>query len=240
MAKVLILEDEHYTRKFIKQLVCENPLVLEVYDTSKTNEAIKFAQIHQPDIVLLDIELDENEKINGLEAAKIISKISPNTEFVFITGYSKYALDSFSVHPFDYILKPIKIEKITETINLLVKKTKSKRNKSKILDKIVINNSGEIFIIPKNEILFIEVRNKETLIHTPNETYVTQKTLLEYQNQLGENFIRVHNSFLVNKNKIRKIKQIGDRTYSISFSKTNKEAIASRNKFKYLKNDLSL
>lgn len=59
-------------------------------------------------------------KLDGIEAAKIISKATPKTYFVFITGHMEYAIDSFCVHPYDYLLKPIDIESFEKTLEELV------------------------------------------------------------------------------------------------------------------------
>lgn len=243
MGKILLLEDEHYTRRFIKKIILENPLVSEVFDTEKGNEAIRFAKKYQPDIALLDIELDENEKLSGLEVAKVIRHVSIQTEFVFITGYSKYALESFSVHPYDYILKPINIGHMMEVISFLVNKVEQSNgvNKNtKHSNKIVVKNKNERFFIPTEEIIFIEAQNKNISFHCADAIYTTQGiTLAELEKQLGDNFARVHKSFIVNKNKIRKIKEVGNRSYyEIRFLETNKLAFMSRNKFETLRDNL--
>ncbi len=57
MVSILLLEDEHYTRRFLKKLISENPFVDQVIDTSNGKEAISLAREHKPNIALLDIEL---------------------------------------------------------------------------------------------------------------------------------------------------------------------------------------
>lgn len=238
MLRILLLEDENYTRKFIKKLITESSIDFEIFDIAKGEEAVAIAKEHRPHIALLDIELGENEGLNGLEVAKLIRNISPETKFVFITGYSKYALDSFSVHPYDYILKPIDIEKVINTLNTLGKMIISEGGNLAYPDKIIIRNKNETLFIPLEEIIFIETQYRGTIIHCENEIYSSSQILVNMEKQLNEHFIKTHKSFIVNKNKIRRIKQIADRSYEIELVGTDKTALMSRYKFEELKDHL--
>lgn len=235
MLKVLLLEDEKYTRKFIKKLITESSIDFEIFDTAKGDEAIAIAKENLLHIALLDIELGENEGLNGLEVAKLIKNISPETKFVFITGYPKYALDSFSVHPYDYILKPIDIEKVINTLNSLGNMMDSEKNNLIFFKKVTIQNKNETIFIPLSEIIFIETQRRGTLVHCENGVYSSSQILANMEKQLDKHFIKTHKSFIVNKNKIRKIKQIADRSYEIEFIKTDKTALMSRYRFEELR-----
>lgn len=230
MAKILLLEDEEYTRRFLKKMVLENPLVKEVYDTSNGAEAISFARDYKPQIALLDIELAPVEGLNGIDVARIIYNYNPNTTFVFITGYSKYAVDSFAVHPYDYILKPIKRERLLEVISTLASKVAKKACREK-KEKILIKQKNEMFFVSLKDIIFVEKIDKKSLIHTANNVYEINDTLIEIENTIGDEFLRVHKSYIVNLHKVKKIKDIGNRSYLIEFYGSNKNAYMSRYKF---------
>ncbi|WHH56952.1 LytTR family DNA-binding domain-containing protein [Petroclostridium sp. X23] len=235
MNSILILEDEHYTRRLIRKIVSESAPDFQIFDTAECSEAIEFAKEHLPDIALLDIELDTNEEMNGLDIAKIINTISSNTKFVFITGYPQYAISSFSVHPYDYILKPLDIKKIVETIVTLTNRIQKPIHVKEETDKIIIHNGNEISFVALDSILFIEKQGRNSLIYTRENIYSSQQTLNELEQALPEYFMRVHKSFIVNKNKIHKIREVGNRSYEISFLKMNKVAYMSRYKFEELK-----
>ncbi|MTI71407.1 MAG: response regulator transcription factor [Firmicutes bacterium] len=236
MISILILEDEEYTKRFIKKIVSESPLIKKVYETSSGNDAINYANEYRPDVALLDIELDENENLNGLEVAKLIKNVSPKTKFVFLTGYSKYALESFEVHPYDYILKPINIGKLRETLSNLAKNITGKCNKDDI--KLIIKTGKEIYFIAYEDIIFIEKNDKKILVHEKSNQYETRGTLKQLEKELDENFIRVHKSFIVNKNRIKNIKELVSRSYEIRFHGISKKALMSRNRFEEIKNEI--
>lgn len=232
--KILLLEDELYTRKFLKKLLLENSLVSKVYDTSSCREALDIVKKHKPNIAMLDIELGANESVNGLGIAKIISKILPSIYFVFVTGYGKYAIDSFAVHPFDYILKPIKKEKILETVNGIVSKIEEEG------PKIAVQCKDEVVFIPLREIIYLETDERNILLHTRHNIYTVSDNLTSWEEKLGGDFLRVHQSFLVNKNKISKITNLGNRSFEIEFLSFSRKALMSRYKYEELKDKLKV
>jgi len=237
MVKVLLLEDELYTRKFIKQIALESPLVSRVFDTSRSREAVDIVREHHPQIALMDIELGKEDSLNGLEAAKLIKDSFPDIEFIFITGYSKYAIDSFSVHPYDYILKPASISKVSQSISNLSRKICSKASQSveSNFERIIIKQKNELSFICQEDIFFIEKQSKNLFIHTKDSILICAQTLSEIESKLSNMFIRVHKSFIVNKQKIKKITDMGNRSFSIEFLDYDKTAYMSRYKFEELR-----
>ncbi|KJS17016.1 MAG: LytTR family transcriptional regulator [Peptococcaceae bacterium BRH_c4b] len=232
MVSILLLEDEHYTRRFLKKLVSENPFVDKVIDTPSGNEAISLAREHKPNIVLLDIELAPEEGLNGIKVAKNIYEFSPESYFVFITGYSQYAVESFAVHPYDYILKPVKKDRVEELISSLADKVKKRNGARSGSDKIMIKDKNDKFMIAPDNILLIEKQNKFSLVHTGSSVYKTYQTLGELEDKLGDSFIRVHKSFIANMDKISRIREVSNRSYEISFDGYDKVALMSRKKFR--------
>lgn len=232
MVNILLLEDEPYTRRFLKKLVSENSFVDSVIDTPSGSEAISLAREHKTDIALLDIELAPEEELNGIQVAKNIYDFSPETFFVFITGYSQYAVESFAVHPYDYILKPVQKDKVNEIISSLADMVKRRNGARSSPEKIMIKAKNEIIMIAPCDILFFEKQEKFNLVHTVNNIYKTNhQTLGELGGKLGGNFLRVHKSFIANLDKISKIREVSNRSYEIYFNGYDKTALMSRYKF---------
>ncbi|SJZ57904.1 LytR/AlgR family response regulator transcription factor [Garciella nitratireducens] len=230
MVNILILEDEKYTREFIKKLVSESPLVDQVFATESGKEAISIAEEEVIHVALFDIELEESESLNGLDIAKNIHLINPSIKMIFVTGYAKYAIDSFSVHPYDYILKPINRKKLMETIHELASKEMKQRQQ-----KMIVRNRNETIFIPFDEIIFIEKHTNHIFINTADSKYIDNSTLGEIEEILPNDFLRVHKSYIVNMKKIKKILEVGNRSYQIHFIHSNKVAYMSRYKYFELK-----
>ena len=165
-----------------------------------------------------------------MTVAKSIFSNDQDCFIVFITAYAKYALQSFSVHPYDYIVKPINKAKLrTLVIEIAEKSNKNKYNSS---DVIILKGKGEVFHINQEDIIFIEKYGKETQIHTGDEMHTTYQTLDEIENSLNSSFFRSHKSYLINLDKVQKVSKNSNRTYNVSFHNYSKTAMMSSDKYK--------
>jgi two-component system LytT family response regulator len=233
MLRILVLEDEDYTLRFLEKIISEHPMVKEITGTTDGQEAIRLAGNSKPDIVFLDIELAPGDSLNGIEVAKAIYQISPGTTFVFITGYSKYAIESFAVHPYDYVLKPIKIDKVMNILTSLSSSSELSTSRAATdPPRLVIRTEGDTFFINIKDIYFIEKQRRKALIHTKSGIKETTCRFSELEELLTDEFIRVHKSFIINMDKISHIKDTGYQSYEVHFAGYNKIALISRNKFR--------
>ncbi|MCG8483201.1 MAG: LytTR family DNA-binding domain-containing protein [Clostridia bacterium] len=237
---VLICDDDKYVRKMLEKILSQNKYVNKIYMASDGLDAVKVIGNNPVDLALLDIDMPN---LDGLEAAKIMKKTAPNMEFVFITGYMEYAIDSFCVHPYDYILKPIDVERLEEVIKELYDKVNNNVHvEKKQMKKYRVQKGSHIALIPLEDILYFEKSNREVLLNTRDEAYHISKTLLEVENDLPDNdmFVRTHKSFIVNMDKIKKINVVGNRSFQITFLHSNKEAVLSRHKYDEVIKHLSI
>jgi len=128
---VLVLEDDVYTREFFTMLLHDIPGVTNISVTPDGKQAINLARYQRPDLILLDIEL-VNDDLNGMEVAKQIYSFDQEAYLVFLTAHSQYAISSFAVHPYSYILKPIVIEEFKTVIEEIADKVKNKRHAKRL------------------------------------------------------------------------------------------------------------
>lgn len=225
MLKVLLLEDEENTREFIKRLILELPGITQVFDTSSGEEAIAWAETSQPDLILLDIELETNSP-NGLDVAKAIYKFNKDAYIIFVTGYSQYAVDSFEVHPYSYVMKPINIARFKQLIAEIIDKVEC-HSKPKS-DVLTFRAKNEVVHINTNDIIFIEAQRHKTFINTQEVIWESRKSLDEFENLLSSDFLRIHRAFIVNLKRIKKTREVLDRSYEIEFWDYPKRALMSR------------
>ncbi len=225
MIKALILEDEEYNREFIYQNLSLITAITNIFATSSGEEAYAWAKENHPDIALLDIEL-VGQKYNGLDVARRISRLNNDMYIVFVTGYSKYAVESFEVHPYGYVLKPIKISHLRDLLEEIIARIKQVRlTKSNVL---TVKVKNEILHLNYEDIIFMEVDNHKSHIHSLGEVWEVKKSLDEIESIIGDEFLRVHRSFIVNLAKVKKVRETYDRSYEIEFWDYPKTALMSR------------
>ena len=206
----VIIDDEPLAQELLKSYVEKTPFLnlLGVYSSAvlAMNELVNQEQVH---LMFLDIQMPG---ISGLEFSKLVNT---ETRIVFTTAFSQYALDSYKVNALDYLLKPISYTDFMQSVNkamqwfeLKGKKCQSLEVFSSNLDYIYVKSDYKLIQIPLDNILYIEGLKDYVRIHLEGE----QKSLLSLLSMKSmeeglpsDRFIRVHRSFIVQKNKIKVI-----------------------------------
>jgi len=119
MLKCLLVDDEVHALKFLKRLLAPYELLSIAGACTSAQEALALLAREKVDVVFLDIEM---WGMNGLEAAAEIARISPDTEIVFVTAYSQFAVEAFEFRALDYLLKPLQRKRIDAMVQTLLKR----------------------------------------------------------------------------------------------------------------------
>lgn len=120
MYRILIADDEAFERKTIRFILQKTFTNIEIVDDAKTgNEAILLAEKYRPHIILMDIKMPEK---SGLEAQESIIEFLPNVKTIILTAYDNFsfAQNAIKLAAVDYILKPVKPEDLSESINKII------------------------------------------------------------------------------------------------------------------------
>lgn len=182
-----ILESEVISQEFNAEIT----LITDNQD--KILEAIKRREI---DILFLDIDFKNGGK-NGLEFADILRKYNKEFFLIFLTAHQRYMHVSFYTKVYDYLVKPISKEIISEIVYRLKDEFYSNRNLF-----LKLNKWSSIRV---SDIYFIEKQRNKSIITTNNGEFNTSKTLDELLDELPRNFAKSHRSFIVNLDKIMNI-----------------------------------
>ncbi|GGE31014.1 DNA-binding response regulator [Pullulanibacillus camelliae] len=133
MYKLLLVEDEDLVRNGIKRFVSFSELnIEEIYEAANGEEGLRLFQEHQPDLVLLDINMP---RMNGLDFAAKVKAIKPSVKMAVITGYDyyDYAVTALKLGINDYVLKPVSRNDVFEVLNKLVGALKQEGQQSELL-----------------------------------------------------------------------------------------------------------
>lgn len=209
MIKAIIVDDEEKSRVTLKNLVtlyCPDVLVLELCDS--VNSALLAIDKEMPDLVFLDIEMPFH---NGFTLLEKINK--PTFEVIFTTAYDHYAIKAIKFSAMDYLLKPVDCDELKTAVNkielknadskktlpdfeLLLSNLKIKGNNAKI----AVPTFEGLQMVSINEIIKCTADESYTHITLTNNTKITVSRILkEYEELLSDfNFLRVHNSCLIN------------------------------------------
>lgn len=192
--KILIVEDEVIIAEYIFDLLSE--LGFDAIEmVHENNDALKMMELFKPEIILMDINL--NGFNSGIDLAKEKNK---EANVIFLTSQYDYELmnKALATNPDSYLTKPIKKHDLSAAINLVILKKESHAFSFK--------NGHELVTLNYSEIQYFKSDGNYIDIHTKENKYSIRQTLGNLINQIPEaaNFIRVHKSYVVNKNLISK------------------------------------
>jgi len=227
MIKAVIVEDEFGSRESLKAILkeyLEDVVVLaEAVDIKTGIEALKK---YQPEIVFMDIRLPEGDSFRILDHFP-----NPNFEIIFITAYSDYLQKAFDYFSFQYLTKPVDIEKLEKTIARYreSKSPKFSKNKLEQLERLLENkpetlaipHAGGIRILVIPEIVRLEADGSYTkIILADGDNFVSTKGIGQYQKILEKHqFFRTHKSHLVN------VKMVSNISYTEGILLKNQDTI---------------
>lgn len=149
------------------------------------------------DIVLTDIEMPG---LNGIAMAKELKTLHPRLQFIFVTNYTEYIEDAFSVEPVFYILKPVEPNKLSEALNKAILKIDAENHNT-----FNITSKNKVLRIRFDEIKYVESYRRTIIIHELRQNTELVMKLDDFCKQAPDFFIRTHKSYLVNMNMIRNI-----------------------------------
>jgi two-component system, LytTR family, response regulator AgrA len=185
-------------KEMLEILFIKNDIDAKIgFITDNPLEVISYEEENNIDVLILDINLNSN--ISGIDLAKQIRKSNKKVYLIFSTGHLEYSLLAYSVKTFDYLPKPLTIERLEVTLNRLLDDINSGSNKRfiKINSKTVIDEK-EINYIKKDGMKLIFCTNL-------NKEYEAYSSFSKIENTLPSNFIRCHKSYIVNTNNIQNI-----------------------------------
>ena len=201
--KAIIVDDELHGRNNLHSLLKSYcPEVEVIGKCGKPFDAKKMIYDMKPDIVFLDVHMPQ---MNGFELLESL----PERNFltVIVSAHSEYGIKAVKSNVVDYLLKPIDINELEQSVKklLLLKQSHSNGNHDAGNKwRILVSHSEGKSIIDINEIIWLEGKNNYTLIHIRDKKSLTvAKTLKEFESSVkGNNFFRVHKSDIINLNYI--------------------------------------
>ena len=207
--KVVLIDDEPKSIKSLEWELNKFCTGVEILNTfTSPNKAFKFIKEQQVDCVFLDIEMPE------MDGFQFLSQFQERKfEVVFVTAYDQFAINAIKENAVDYLLKPIDTDDLISTIEKIKVRAVQKSEKDlfeesllSISDKrISIPMNGKIVFLQTDEIIYCESDGNycKIFLEDKRTLFVTRK-IKEVLNLLpGEKFFRVHNSYVVNLNKVR-------------------------------------
>lgn len=239
--KAIIVDDEQIARQRFTSLIkeynsnsTENEIEV-IGEAASGTEAIPMIYSLKPDVVFLDIQMPG---LNGFEILDLITFERP--QIVFVTAYDEFALKAFEVHAIDYLTKPVRIERLTKTINRLfdskAKKQQtdsiqvlSKERENQQLTRLTVQDGEKLKVVKLDEIKRIEAEDKEVYIYLQKGRFKSDFTLDSLETRLNyEQFMRVHRSHIVSIDAVKELIPWFSGTYCLKLEDGTQLPVARR------------
>lgn len=239
MLNCIIVEDEFPAREELKYFISKHKGLNLEKEFDNPVDALKYFQEAKTDIVFLDINMPE---LDGMSLGKILTKLNPNIKIIFITAYRDYAAEAFEIKAFDYLLKPYSEKRITEVLNnLTMIKDNSPTKEVEKINKVTVFLDEKMVVLSLDEIYYIEVSEKESLVYTQNEIYTSKLKISKWEEILPKNkFYRTHRAYIVNLDKIKEVEPWFNGTFVLKIQDLKFKVPVSRNNIKEFKELLSI
>jgi len=210
MIRVVIVDDELPARELLREFLAADEDCEIVAECANGFEAVKAVAQHDPDLLLLDIQMP---KLDGFEVLELLDR-SPIV--VFVTAHDEHALRAFEVHALDYLLKPLSQERFQQVMERVKRAAGHERQpvaglatslRAKPLQRIVVRGEdGAIQVVPVSRLDYIEAADDAIRIATSGNKLRKQQPISEIAAQLDpDRFVRIHRAYVVNLERIEKI-----------------------------------
>ncbi|HMG67565.1 MAG TPA: LytTR family DNA-binding domain-containing protein [Chitinophagaceae bacterium] len=213
--KAIVIDDEPAARRLMKNLLQEYKDIVEVIaEANNGREAIEKIEELNPDLIFLDIQMPD---MTGFE---VIEQLTKKPNIIFTTAYEQYAIKAFETFSIDYLLKPIKEERLEQSIEKL--KRFGRLNQSFDVDglqeiirqlqtpkkatALPIKSGDRIILLRYETIAYLEAQDKYVCVFTTDgQKYLTDHSLTILEEKLPPSFCRIHRSYIINKDRIREM-----------------------------------
>jgi len=239
--KTIIIDDEPPALERLNQLLGHFPQTFDIIGKATNgNDAFHLINELHPDLIFLDIEMP------GMSGFEMLSMLKEIPIVVFCTAYDQYALKAFDTNSIDYLLKPVKIERLRQTISKL-DFLGMKSQSEKILDllkqisiqeikkemtSIAIKNRDRISFIKLTDVVYFKAEDKYVSLHLQNgEEKITDQTIIQLNHDLPHCFLQVHRSTIINLNMVVEVQAYFNSRFSIQLNDTFKSKIISGRSF---------
>lgn len=195
---ILIADDEAPARNRLRELLAEISHINIVAEAKNGQEALNLVSEYQPDIVLLDMLMP---LMDGIEVAQHLQKMAKPPAVIFITAFDNYAMQAFDLSAVDYLLKPIRLERLQTAINkaraLLPSQLEALAALSHQRTHFSISERGRILLVPLSEVIYLRAELKYVTVRTAAREYLIEESLTHLEQEFSGIFIRLHRNCLV-------------------------------------------
>ena len=201
--KILVADDEALARSRLQGLLQElEPAPEVVGEAGDGLEALRLSLKLKPDVVLLDIRMPV---LDGIACARELARLPESPALIFTTAYDQYALQAFEVSACDYLLKPVRRERLAAALEKALRFNMASWDRlneclpvmGRTRDHLCAYAHGEVRLIPVGEVRYFRAEHKYTAVRTAKGETLIEDSLKSLEGEFAHRFVRAHRNALV-------------------------------------------
>ena len=212
---ILIADDEPLARERLRALLAEHPDAVVVGEATNGHEAMDACERLHPDVLLLDIAMPV---MDGLEAAHHLAQFDQPPAIVFCTAYDEHALSAFEAAAVDYLVKPVRAERLAAALERARRYVTSRPNaarppelpRMKPRTHLSARLRGSLRLIPVAEIVYLQADEKYVSVHHAHGEDLIEESLKSLESEFGDRFLRIHRNCLVAASALTELRRSAD------------------------------
>ncbi|MFS3127335.1 LytR/AlgR family response regulator transcription factor [Nocardioides sp. Bht2] len=191
--RVLVVDDERPALDELAWLLGRDPRIGEVLSCDSATEALRMLQEIDVDALFLDVQMPG---LTGVELAQVLARFKEPPPIVFVTAYEQHAVEAFDLRAADYVLKPVRAERLAEAVRRVV--DGSGRPAESSDEQIAVERGGVTRFINRSDIRYVEAQGDYARLHTAQDSHLVRIPLTQLEEQwAAAGFVRIHRSLLI-------------------------------------------
>ena len=206
--RIVLVDDEPPARRRLRELLddCAGALPLMVVgEAGSGREALHLLGTTPADLVLTDIHMPD---MDGIELARHLLKLPLPPVLIFTTAYHEHAIAAFEVHAIDYLVKPVRVQRLLSALQKVprlkpLSDTKLNRLPAAARRFLSVTERSRVVLVPIDEIVYLKAELKYITIRTADREFLLEESLTRLEEEFGPRFVRVHRNCLVAREHVR-------------------------------------
>jgi two-component system LytT family response regulator len=226
--RVILIDDERLAREELRRMLDAYPDFEIVAEAANADEAAQLIEKHQPDLILLDIQMPGK---SGFDLLEMLPQVP---EVIFVTAYDQYAVKAFEADALDYVVKPVRAERFSKVIE----KVRSKLSRTPSQQQLFVKDGNKCYFIRLDEISLIESMENYARLYFRDITTYLKRSLNQLETELDPvMFFRINRSQIINTNFIKHIAQAENGRLDITLNDGKLLQVSERQSVKFKSNN---
>ncbi|TKJ23460.1 LytTR family DNA-binding domain-containing protein [Blastococcus sp. CCUG 61487] len=211
---ILVVDDERPALEELRWLLGRDERIEAVLTCDSATEALRILQERSVDAVFLDIRMPG---LSGVDLARVLSRFRTPPPVVFVTAYDDSAVDAFDLGAVDYVLKPVRDDRLAEAVRRVVAARAGggapvTGGPGPVGDGIAVELGGVTRFVPRSSVRYVEAQGDYARLHTPTGSHLVRVPLTTLEEDWKDaGFVRIHRSLLVALQHVEEVRMDGGR-----------------------------